>query len=250
VLIPMGDGISSSEAGQLWHLLDQRVHMPVTKVDVSDLGRVAWADYDVLVLVSGSLSAFSDGRLDALKAWVRDGGTLITQRTAAAWATRNGLTPNIDPPGVGKPADGEEEDEKAETPRRDYADARSFGGAQAIGGSIWQADLDLTHPLGFGYYRRYLPVWRDHNLFFAASNNPYSTVAQLVDDDPHLSGYISAPNRERLGGSPSVLVDRLGSGTVILFIDNTNFRGYWRGTHRLFLNALFFGNHIQVPASP
>jgi hypothetical protein len=250
VLIPMGEGISSYEAGQLWHMLDQRVGMPVTKVDVTDLGRADWANYDVLVLVSGNLSAFSGDRLDALKAWIRGGGTLIAQRSAAAWATRNGLTPNIDPPGVGKPATEEDDDEDSGTARRDYADARSFGGAQAIGGSIWQADLDLTHPLGFGYHRRFLPVWRDHNLFFAPSKNPYSTVAQLVGDDPHLSGYISAPNRERLQGSPSVLVDRLGGGTVVLFVDNTNYRGYWRGTNRLFLNALFFGNHIRVPAAP
>jgi len=62
-----------------------------------------------------------------------------------------------------------------------------------------------------------------------------------------LSGYISDKNRERLRGSPSVLVDRFGGGTVVLFVDNINFRGYWRGTNRLFLNALFFGDQIQVP---
>jgi hypothetical protein len=248
-LFPMGDGVSSYEAGQLWHLLDQRIGLPVTKVDVTDLGRADWADYDVLVLVSGSTAAFTGARLDALKTWVRSGGTLITQRSATAWAARNGFTPNIEPPGVGQPA-SEAEPEGMETPRRDYADARDFAGAQAIGGSIWQADLDLTHPLGFGYTHRALPIWRDHSLFFAPSKNPYSTVARLVDDDPLLSGYISPVNRERLRGSPSVLVDRLGGGTVVLFVDNTNYRGYWRGTNRLFLNALFFGDHIQVPASP
>jgi hypothetical protein len=46
------------------------------------------------------------------------------------------------------------------------------------------------------------------------------------------------------------MADRLGSGTVVLLVDNTNFRGYWRGTSRLFLNALFFGDHIRVPAAP
>ena len=87
----------------------------------------------------------------------------------------------------------------------------------------------------------------NHSFFFAASENAYSTVARLVDGDPHLSGYISDRNRERLPGSPSVMADRLGRGIVVLLVDNTNFRGYWRGTNRLFLNALFFGNHIQVP---
>jgi hypothetical protein len=234
VLIPMGEGISSYEAGQLWHLLDQHIAMPVTKVDVTDLGRVDWADYDALVLVSGNLSAFSGDRLDALKSWIRGGGTLIAQRSAAAWAARNGLTPNIEAPGTGQPAN--EEHEEAATPRRNYEDARAFSGAQSIGGSIWQADVDYTHPLGFGYLRRFLPVWRDHSLFFAPSKNPYSTVVRIVDGDARLSGYISEPNRERLAGSPSVLADRLGGGTVVLLVDNINLGTTFRcRTHRNFV---------------
>jgi zinc carboxypeptidase len=254
VLLPTGEGISSYEAGQLWHLLDQRVGMPVTKVDVSDLGRVDWADYNVLVLVPGAERWFSEDRLEGLKSWIRGGGTLIAQRGAAAWAARNELTPRIAAPGVGKPLDPEDskKDGEVEPPpeRKDYADAGEIAGAQAIGGSIWQADLDTTHPLGFGYTRRFLPIWRDHTFFFAPSGNPYSTVAQLVSGDARLSGYISDTNRDRLSGSPSVMTDRLGAGAVVLLIDNTNFRGYWRGTSRLFVNALFFGDHIRVPNAP
>lgn len=244
VLMPTGPGVSSQEVGQIWHLLDQRVGMPVTKVDVGNLGRVTWADYDVLILMPGATQTFSGARLDDLKSWIRSGGTLIAQRGSAAWAAGNGLTPNIDEPGMGKPVDEVDESEEAGNPRRDYADSRSFEGPRAIGGSIWEADLDVTHPLGFGYQRRFLPVWRDHNIFFEPSVDAYSTVARLTEDDPFLSGYISDKNRERLRGSPSVLTDSFGRGTVVLFIDNTNFRGYWRGTNRLFLNALFFGNQI------
>lgn len=246
VLMLMGEGISGYEAGQVWHLMDQRIAMPMTKVDVTDLGRVVWSDYDVLVLVSGDLGAISGSRLDDLKAWVRGGGTLVAQREAAAWATRNGLTPNIGEPGIGEPAKDDDDAEEEAASRRDYADAGDIEGAKLISGSIWEADLDVTHPLGFGYHRRFLPVWRDHNFFFSPSESEYSTVAQLVDDDPWLAGYISDENREWLRGSPSVLADQLGRGTVVLLVDNTNFRGYWRGTNRLFLNALFFGDQIQV----
>jgi hypothetical protein len=244
VLIPMGEGMSAYEAGQIWHLLDQRVGMPVTKVDVGDMNRVNWSDYDVLVLVSGNLGFITGERLDDLRSWIRDGGTLVAIRSAAAWAARNELTPNIAAPGVGAPADEEDEEEAV---RRDYADADNLLGAQAIGGSIWRTDLDITHPLGFGYRRRFLPAWRDHGFFFAPSENPFSTVATIVDEGAHLSGYVSEVNRQRLQGSPSVLADQLGGGTVVLLIDNPNFRGYWRGTNRLFLNAVFFGNHIEVP---
>ncbi len=242
VLLPIGDGLSSYEAGQLWHLLDQRIGMAVSKVDVGDMGRVDWSRYDVLVLVSGNLGFLQGDRLDALRSWIRGGGTLVAIRGAAAWAAQNGLTPNIAAPGVRRRV-GEDAPEE---PRRDYEVAAEVSGAQSIGGSIWATDLDLTHPLGWGYQRRFLPVWRDHAYFFEPSDNAYSTVAQLTED-PHLSGYISDENEARLAGSPSVLADQLGGGSVVLLVDNPNFRGYWRGTNRLFLNALFFGDHIRAP---
>lgn len=231
VLMPVGEGLSSTEAGQLWHLLDTGFDVPVTKVDVSDWGRADLSRYDVVVLVSGSHDYLAGERAEALRQWVRAGGTLIAVRTAAAWAVRNELAPNTSL---------REQPAPDSAVRRDYADAEAHEGAQAIGGSIWAADLDITHPLAFGYRDRRLAVWRDHALFFEPSRDAYSTVAQLTDA-PHLSGYISPANRERLRGSPSAIVDRLGRGAVILLIDNPNFRGFWHGTNRLYLNALFFG---------
>ena len=52
---------------------------------------------------------------------------------------------------------------------------------------------------------------------------------------------------EYLKPSGSLLVSKLGEGRVVLFADNPNFRGSWYGTNRLFLNALFLGEHIEVP---
>jgi hypothetical protein len=238
----IGDGVAANEAGQIWHLLDTKVGMPITKVDRRELPRVDLASYDVIVLPTGDYSHITGERLEDLRRWVRGGGTLVALRTSARWAASNGLAPNIQLP--------EAEAAGGDAPaRRDFADAAAIRGAQQIGGSIWQADLDVTHPLGFGYHRRTIPVWRDHSLFFPRSRNPYGTVVQLTDT-PHLSGYISAPNRERLRNSPSLLVDQLGRGSVVLFLDNPNFRGYWYGTNKLFLNALFFGRHIEAPATP
>jgi hypothetical protein len=242
VLMPIGDGTSSYEVGQLWHLMDERVGQPITKIDSGDLGRVDWADYDVLVLVSGNVgSMFSGARLERLQSWVREGGTLIAVRSAAAWAATNGFTPNIDPPGSGG---GGADDDEADAPERlPWADAGEIRGAQAIGGSIWQADVDLTHPLAFGYTSETIPVWRDHAMFFEPSRDPHATVAVLTDD-PHLSGYISEANEARLAGTPSVMADGLGGGSVVLLIDNPNFRGFWRGTTRFFLNAVYFGDRL------
>ena len=52
---------------------------------------------------------------------------------------------------------------------------------------------------------------------------------------------------EYLKPSASLIVSKLGSGRVILFADNPNFRGSWYATNRLFLNALFLGDKVDVP---
>ena len=36
------------------------------------------------------------------------------------------------------------------------------------------------------------------------------------------------------------------AGRVVSMTDNPNFRAFWWGTNKLFLNALFFGNQIGI----
>jgi len=244
-LMVVGQGVAANEAGQVWHLLDTRVDLPVVKVDQGQMGRVRFHDYDVVILVSGSYPSLAGETLEALRRWVQDGGTLIGIRGGAQWAINQGFAPRARQalenrgPLPGLPAVG----------RTDYADARDLTGAQQIGGSIYRGDLDPTHPLGFGYRSREIAVWRDHSFIFPESANPFSTPVRLTED-PHLSGYISPLNLDRIRGSASVLADGVGSGSTVLLLDNPVFRGYWYGTNRLLLNAIYFGRHITVPAAP
>ena len=244
-LMLVGQGVSSLEAGQVWHLLDTRVDLPVVKVDRDQVGRIRFDDYDVVILPSGSYGFLEGERLEELRRWVRGGGTLVAMRTAASWAVGQGFAPRVSQalqdraalPTVADPG------------RRDYADAGALTGAERIGGSIYRAHLDPTHPLGFGYGSREIAVWRDHEIIFPESANPFSTPVRLADD-PHLSGYISATSLDRIRGSASVLADGIGGGTTVLLVDNPVFRGYWYGTNRLLLNAIYFGRHISVPPAP
>ena len=110
-------------------------------------------------------------------------------------------------------------------------------------------NLDITHPLGFGYQRNELPVYKNNNVYLSPSKNPYSTVAKYTKD-PHVDGFISNKNLETfIKPSASLIVSPLGGGRVVLFADNPNFRGAWYGTNRLFVNALFLGNQIFIPRS-
>ena len=90
VLMMMGNGVYGNEAGETWHLLDQRLGMPITKVDVNQLGRVYWPDYNVVVMVNGNYN-LDKGTTDRIKSWVQSGGTLITFKGASEWAIKQGL---------------------------------------------------------------------------------------------------------------------------------------------------------------
>ncbi len=237
VAMLIGDGVMSTEAGFVWYVTDTKIGMPITKVNTSQFSQLRLHEYNTLILVSGNYSQLGDAGINKIKAWVQQGGSLILVKNAVSWAIQAKL---ID-------EQLKKEEEKKDTQRMDFVSARDYQGSRAIGGSIYMSDLDITHPLAFGYTSRSLPVWRNHSTFLEASKNPFSTVAKITAN-PRLSGYIHPSNLEKIKNSPSLVVSTVGQGRAILFIDDPNFRGYWYGTNKLFINALFFGTHIGGPA--
>ncbi len=140
VLMPIGMGVSGYEAGEVWHLLDQRIEMPISKVDLANFSRVNLNDYNALVMVSGTYPS-DKAMTDKIKLWVQNGGTLITMKTATEWAIKQGLVKEKLVP-----------IDTVKNPKRvDFELAADTEGAKNIGGSIFQVDLDVTNPIGFGY---------------------------------------------------------------------------------------------------
>ena len=212
-----------------------------------------WSRYTHIILPDGSW----EGELpfaERLGRWVRSGGTLVAMRDAAPWVRALTLdappegTENTDGP-VESESAGDDDAAKAPeepTERRDYADMDADDAVDVIGGAIFRADLDTTHPLGFGYAERDLFLHKNENEVFEPTDNAYGTVIAYTDD-PLYSGYTSEDNLEELAGAPALIAERFGRGSVILFADNPNFRGYWYGTNKLFLNSLFFSTVFDAP---
>jgi len=236
IAIIAGDGASSYEVGEAWHLLDQRYAMTPTLLTTDRFSYADISRYNVIVMVNGGYNGFSDSSVEKLKSWVRDGGTLIATKYAINWAKSNGLA-NIE-------FLEDEEQDSSEVVTQPYADRSATQGAQFIGGSIFNTKLDLTHPLGYGYNDDDLTVFRNSTLFMKKAENPYATPLYYTDE-PLASGYISDENLEKLKGTAAIVVSRLGSGKVITMTDNPNFRAFWYGTNKLFMNAIFFGQTIS-----
>jgi len=246
VAMLVDDGVSSYEAGEVWHLLDTRTKMPIVKLQTTRFRKGILDKYTTLVMVSGNYNTMDSLQRQELKDWTSKGNTLITIGTASKWAidkkiVKEKLTEKPKP----KDKDKKDEDEKVE--RLPYVDASENLGREELGGAIFEVDLDITHPLGFGYRNNLLPVYKNNNVFLSPSKNEYSTVAKYTAN-PHIDGFISEDNLNiYLKPSASLIVSPMGRGRVVMFADNPNFRGAWYGTNRLFLNALFLGNHIAVP---
>ncbi|MDF2158270.1 M14 metallopeptidase family protein [Algoriphagus sp. CAU 1675] len=234
VLLMVGPGINSYEAGEIWHLLDTKLGMPITKVNSDMFSRVNLYDYNTLILPSGNYNSLSESSVNHLKDWVNRGGTIISMKNASLWLNQKGITKE-------SPVENADSPEPSSLP---FEDRSSFEGAKEVGGSIYMAELDLTHPIAYGYHRKTLPVYRNTNIFIQPSKDKYLTPIKYADN-PHLGGYISKANLEKLKQSAGVIISSAGSGRVIHFFESPNFRGTWFGTNKLFLNAIFHGSRMN-----
>jgi hypothetical protein len=175
---------------------------------------------------------------DKLKSWVQSGGVLILTEEAVSWAAQNGITDN-------KFKKAKSPVDSAQT--LTYTDREQVDGAQQVSGAIFSADIDMTHPLAYGYTQNTVSLFKANRVFMEKSKNPYATPF-YYGSKPLQSGWVSKENGDAIRNSAAVVVNTVGTGRVINIADNPNFRAFWLGGSKLFLNAIFFGRIID-PAS-
>lgn len=229
IALLVGDGISSYDAGEIWHLLDTRYSITVTKLDTKSIGRADLSGYNTIIIPN--LYRLDEADTKKLKAWAKDGGTIIGYRNTVKWLEKQEFI--------------KAEFEKTDIPAKNvtFEDVSNFKGAQRIGGAIFEAKLDRSYPINFGYKNDRLPMFRNTTIFMKADSLSYNNPIQYTKS-PLLSGYISQPNLEILAETVPLKIQRLGKGKVVAFTDNTNFRAFWYGTNKLLMNALFFREEL------
>lgn len=232
VMLLTGDGVSSYDAGEIWHLLDTRYSMPVTKVESGKISPAVLDRFNVVIMPSGNYNSLN---VEPLRNWLNNGGLLIACEDAVKWLEGKQLA-NVEF------KKSQEETPKAQ--RLPYVHAPEDRAALSLPGAIFEGDLDLTHPLAYGYRRSQLPVFRSSNEFLEPAQNAYA-MPLAYTCQPLMAGYMHRKFAGKAPGSASVVVSGQGSGKVICFADNTNFRAFWYGTNKLLANAIFFGNTIS-----
>ena len=231
IAILIGDGISAYDAGEIWHLLDTRYDIAISKIQLSTILKSNLSKYTTLIIPSSEI--ISNEIIKKITDWTKNGGTLITYKNSIDWLqSANIIDFNII-------------EQEISANDISYEDADNFYDAQKIGGAIFQTKLDLTHPINFGFTDEFMPIFRNSTIFLKPDNNKYKTPIRYTEN-PLLSGYISQNNLKTLKNTTPIKITGFGDGKIIYLTDNTNFRAFWYGTNKILMNAIFFADIIET----
>ena len=242
-ILIVGEGVRSYDAGEAWHQLDQRLGVSPVMVEIARLEKIKLSDYTHLLMVHGRYAKIERSLKERITEWVRAGGIIIAHHGAATWTEKLCFKPdNCD-----DKADEKETNDTGTGPMA-YADFDDQKAQGTIGGAIVRASVDPTHPVAYGYGTE-MPLFRRGSTLLRSSDNPFATPVRYTDK-PLLSGYIGEQRLAEMVNQPAVIAERHGKGLVVRFANNPLFRGFWRGTERLWVNSLYFGplvNSTELP---
>lgn len=246
ILMLVGRGVNAYQAGSIWHLFDTQVHLPVTKVRINQLSRVPLHRYTHIIMPDGRYNkAFVEQHQEDLKKWVQNGGHLIALQRGAAWADKNLTAKSEDSEAKKERKDKDQADDKETITSKPYADFEADQAKRILGGAIVTAEVDLTHPLAFGtFLKKQYPLMKGH-VVLTEPDNPYATPMRLAKE-VEAAGYVSDYWQEKLSEKPLITAERMGRGTLIQFGFNPNFRGFWYGTQRWLINAIYLSDLIRT----
>ncbi|RYY71687.1 MAG: zinc carboxypeptidase [Chitinophagaceae bacterium] len=229
----VGAGVNALDAGEVWHLLDQRMNIPASHLETAQFNRIDISKYNTIIMVSGN---YNELNKEKLKTWVQSGGNLVVLEEAINWTVENGIS-NVKIKKIKSPTDS--------SSHLPYVQKEQIDGAQQMNGSIFGAEVDLTHPLAYGYHTKTVSMFKPNRVFMELPKGPYAAPF-YYGNNPLQSGYISKENAAAIKNSAAVIVNAVGAGRVINISENINLRGFWLGGTKLLMNALFFGRSIDA----
>lgn len=231
VIAILGDyPVHAYSFGWAWHNLDRAYEIPHTILRATAIASTPMERFNVLVIPEiqnqSELNRYlgDDGK-ERLQRWVNDGGTLVTIGSATDYVL-NELE-------LGELHSWYDDEENEDAQRI------------TVPGAFFRGELDPEEWLASGYSSD-LPLLINSNRLYREPEGPPSALRRSPvkiseADDSHISGHTWNENTERLPGSIFLYEQRIGSGRIISFAEDVNFRGYWRGADRLFLNAVILG---------
>ena len=273
IAIASGQPISSYSFGATWHLLDSRMKSRTSLINVMGLGWQDLSKYNVLILPSGSnlKRILGDSGIGKLKDWIKDGGTLISYSNNAAFLADSSVSissvrlrrqilnkldsydrdlafakqaENVSIDSIALWEGGSSEENPTKKENKEVPDnikeMDKLGRKFRPQGAILKVDMDPEHWLSFGC-GDYVPVlYNTGNVFMA--KKPIKTAGRLAEESKlRLGGLLWPEAKSRIAESAWVTQESYGKGQIIIFATEPHFRGYFRASERVLLNAIYLG---------
>ena len=245
VAIAMYEPTNWRAYGSLWFLFEQILGYPFTPIRTSQLRGVDLKKYDVLIFPDGSEAGYQEilgsAGIARIKEWIEGGGVFIGIRGGAAFATRRGvewsssrLVGREELPAQAPTAGAQRQPEPAQPLEKEV---------DRTPGAILRADVNLAHFLTYGYEATELVMHNSDYIFKPSKDGTHAVT--YAKESLRVSGYVWPETEKRLAGTPYLIDENAGSGHVILFTDDPNFRLVWPRLTRLFVNGVFFAPSLR-----
>ncbi len=219
--------------GYARYTLDRLYEIPHTVIRAPSLRNMKLDRFDVIILptVSGGMFAREIGEegIERFKRWVRDGGTLVTITGGATDFVR---------------------EQMELTSLKSWYDFEEHENKQrfSVPGAIFRTHINTDTWMTAGLDEE-LPVLVNSANIYLPDEGPPSSARRVVvsyaEEDLLFAGHAWEESLERMPGGVFVYEERVGSGRVIAFAEEVNYRAYFRGANRLFLNAV-----VVAPSAP
>jgi hypothetical protein len=235
VALVTGKEASENAAGEIWFFFDQELDYPITLINSEDLQFANLKETNVLIIPNGYYKMLTDKDAVAeLKTWVRQGGNLVVLENAAASLAEMDAGLKLK-----KPDDTKKED----SPKADvYADLKKYENrdrdylSNNVQGAIYKVELDVSHPLAFGYPANYYSLKMNGNIFEFGKD---AWNVGVIKKEKQVAGFVGSDIKNKLMDGTVIGVTPMGRGNITYFADNPLFRSFWENGKLLFTNAVF-----------
>ena len=234
VALLTGEGVGSNAAGEVWHFFEKQINYPLTLINANDIGRADWKNIDVLIMPDGNYRFLNDkDATEGLRDWVQKGGRIIAMEGGVSQIAKlDWINAKL------KKAD-DSSDKKDKDP---YSMLKPFDNRERDGisnttpGSIYKVELDITHPLAFGYPSSYYTLKMDNNIYEFMKDG---WNVGVIKKDNQVSGFVGNKLKEKLKDGMLFGIQYEGRGSVTFLADNLLFRNFWQNGKLMFCNAVF-----------
>ncbi|HMO14459.1 MAG TPA: M14 family metallopeptidase [Pirellulaceae bacterium] len=223
-------------SGHTWFLFDQYLEYPTTRVKGADFSRADLSKFNTIILPDGNYSensGFGAATAKTLLDWVSKGGTLITLRGATSWAAQedNELLKNKL---VNRKIIVETKDEAQNTTEKVPPDS--------VPGAFFRTEVFQQHWVTFHCRPELHAFYTGRIILTPTPETAGRSLVTFSDADRLLtSGFCWPESLQLLEKTPLVVYRSVGSGHIIAFTDDPNYRAMFPSLQRLFINAAMLG---------